>query len=260
MDEAAPHVAGARGSSGRSPHRRGDAGPGRGRAVIAVVVPAHNEEELLPHALSAIGRAARHPALKRQRVVTIVALDGCCDGSADIARRAGALLVRTPGCNVGAARAAGADLALAAGARWLAFTDADSTVAPDWLVSQLALDSDAVCGTIHVRDWGRNAQMLRRQHEAAYRDADDHRHVHGANLGVSARAYRLAGGFQPHASGEDVALIESLQRVGARIAWSARPRVVTSARRQPRAPGGFGERLAQVEKQLAGPALAPAAP
>lgn len=50
--------------------------------------------------------------------------------------------------NVGHARAAGAQELLNQGVRWIACTDADSTVAEDWLVEQLALEADAVCGTV----------------------------------------------------------------------------------------------------------------
>ena len=228
-------------------------------ALIGVVIPAHNEADLLPHGLRAIDVSARHWALRREPVQVIVVLDGCTDGSGDIARRAGARTLAMPGGNVGAARAAGAELALAAGARWLAFTDADSVVAPGWLSAQLALDCDAVCGTIEVSDWGCNSELLRRQHEASYRDADGHRHIHGANLGVSAAAYRRAGGFQPHASSEDVALVRALEAAGVRIAWSARPRVATSSRRNPRAPAGFGALVARVERELCGRRLKGAA-
>ncbi len=224
--------------------------------MIGVVIPAHNEVELLPNALDAVARAAGHPCLQREPVLVVVALDGCTDGSADVARRAGVRTVSTPGGNVGAARAAGATLALAAGARWLAFTDADSQVAPDWLAAQLALDCDAVCGTIEVHDWGPNGERLRRQHADTYRDADGHRHIHGANLGVSAAAYRRAGGFQPHASSEDVALVKALEAAGVRIAWSALPRVATSARRDARAPAGFGALVARIERELSGLPLA----
>ena len=54
--------------------------------------------------------------------------------------------------NVGLARAAGADALLAEGARWLAFTAADTVVSPRWLVEQLNLQVDAVCGSIGVGD------------------------------------------------------------------------------------------------------------
>ena len=61
---------------------------------------------------------------------------------------------------------------------------------------------------------------------------------------------RHAGGFQPLDCSEDVQLVLALQAMGARIAWSARPRVVTSARRHGRVIGGFADALRQ--------ALAPA--
>jgi hypothetical protein len=147
------------------------------------------------------------------------------------------------------ARAAGARFALEAGARWLAFTDADSVVAPDWLSTQLALGCDAVCGTVAVRDWGTYGEPMRLHFQATYNDAEGHRHIHGANLGVSAEAYRRAGGFSSLASSEDVALVDALHRQGASIAWSAAPRVVTSARRCFRAPGGFGETLRRIERE-----------
>ena len=93
---------------------------------------------------------------------------------------------------------------------------------------------------------------MRRHYDATYMDADGHRHIHGANLGVSADAYRRVGGFRPLASSEDVALVEALQNSGASIAWSAAPRVVTSARRNFRAPLGFGATLQRVELESNG--------
>lgn len=77
-------------------------------------------------------------------------------------------------------------------------------------------------------------------------DADGHRHIYGANLGVSADAYQRAGGFKLLASIEDVALVQALQASGASIAWSAAPRVLTSARRSFHAPDGFGATLQRV--------------
>ena len=148
--------------------------------------------------------------------------------------------------NVGAARAAGAAQLLALGARWLAFSDADTRVSPGWLAAQLALDVDVVCGTVAVDDWSPHlddADALRRHFGRSYTDADGHRHIHGANLGVSASAYVRAGGFEPLACSEDVALVAALERSGARFAWSSAPRVVTSARQNARASGGFGDTL-----------------
>jgi glycosyltransferase involved in cell wall biosynthesis len=212
--------------------------------MIGVIVPAHNEEALLAPCLAALIEASRHEDLAGEVVRVVVVLDACDDFSGAIARAYGVQTLTLKARNVGIARATGADLLLAEGARWLAFTDADSRVSPGWLVAQLAQDADAVCGSIAVDDWSSHPHSVREYFRKSYVDADGHRHVHGANLGVSAEAYRRAGGFPPLTCSEDVALVDRLIAIGARIAWSAAPRVITSARAAARARGGFGDTLA----------------
>lgn len=211
--------------------------------MIGVIVPAHNEEALLAPCLAALLQAARHVDLAGEAVRPIVVLDDCDDFSGAIARAYGVETLTLKARNVGIARAAGADLLLADGARWLAFTDADSRVSPGWLVAQLSLDADAVCGSIAVDDWRAHPLSVREYFRKTYVDADGHRHIHGANLGVSADAYRRAGGFPPLTCSEDVALVDRLIATGAHIAWSAAPRVITSGRSASRARGGFGDTL-----------------
>lgn len=180
-------------------------------------------------------------------VEIIVVLDSCSDASESIARQCGATTFSLQARNVGAARALGARHAIELGARWLAFTDADTVVEPGWLAAQLALRSDAVCGTVAVTDWGRYGEPMRAHFAATYTDADGHQHIHGANLGVSTAAYVATGGFLALESSEDVALVDALRSQGASIAWSAAPRVVTSARAAFRAPSGFGATLQRVD-------------
>lgn len=219
--------------------------------MIAVIVPAHNEEAHLAACLQSLALASSWPGLAGEPVFLIVVLDDCRDGSRRIATALGARTVECAARNVGAARAMGAQLALAAGARWLAFTDADSEVAPNWISQQLCQQTDAVCGTVQVRDWSTHGDGVRAQFDAQYQDLDGHRHIHGANMGVTAQAYSDAGGFQPLATGEDVALVKSLQERGLSIAWTAAARVTTSARKQFRAPAGFGATLLQLDGALA---------
>ncbi|MGI4855847.1 MAG: glycosyltransferase [Janthinobacterium lividum] len=214
--------------------------------MIGIVIPAHNEQRCLHDCLQSIQLAARHPGLHGEAVSILVVLDACTDASAAIAASLGVATLAIGARNVGRARAAGADHQLDAGARWLAFTDADTVVSPDWLVAQLGLGAEAVCGTVSVLDWsphGVHLERVRRHFTEHYVDADGHRHIHGANMGVSAPAYRRAGGFPPLALSEDVALVEALMASGASIAWSALPRVMTSARLDARAAGGFGDTL-----------------
>jgi glycosyltransferase involved in cell wall biosynthesis len=222
--------------------------------VIGVVIPAHNEAERIGAALKAVLQAAAHPALHGEKVGVVVVLDSCSDGTEAIAAQYGVARLVLDARNVGAARARGADLFVDAGARWLAFTDADTVVSPDWLVKQLAENADAVCGSVGVHDWiahGPDSRRVQAHFARRYVDADGHRHVHGANLGVAAEAYRRVGGFKPLACSEDVALVEALQAAGARIAWSAGPRVTTSARTDARARGGFGDTLLAMVAVLA---------
>jgi glycosyltransferase involved in cell wall biosynthesis len=212
--------------------------------MIGVLIPVHNEELLLDECLRAVLQAARHPDLAGEVVTVLLVLDSCTDASASIARQYPATVLEVAVRNVGLARAAGARVLLEQGARWIACTDGDSTVAEDWLVEQLALDADAVCGTITPGVWDKNipecAQIRYQQH---YQHREGHRHIHGANLGISAAAYVIAGGFPPLACHEDVHLIRQLELSGARIAWSCRPRVTTSTRLDARAEGGFGDYL-----------------
>ncbi|AKZ63449.1 glycosyl transferase [Herbaspirillum hiltneri N3] len=223
--------------------------------MIGVVIPVHNEEDYLRACLASIQLAVAHPGLPAEEVRVLAVLDACSDGSGDIARGLDVESISIDARNVGLARAAGAAALLQAGARWLAFTDADSVVAPAWLATQLALAAqdaaDAVCGTIAVDDWsvhGERAPFLLRHFQATYFDQDQHRHIHGANLGVSATAYRLAGGFAALTCGEDVALVQALLACGARISWSAAPRVTTSSRISSHARGGFGDTLSAVAR------------
>jgi glycosyltransferase involved in cell wall biosynthesis len=223
--------------------------------MLGIVIPAHNEQDVIQQCLVAAQHAALHPELAGEHVAVIVVLDECDDKTGLIAATHGAVTLNVCARNVGLARSVGAEAALAMGARWLAFTDADTVVSPGWLAAQLALDVDVVCGTVGVDDWtshGVHAELLCEHFAQTYNDLDNHRHVHGANLGVSAAAYRSVGGFLHLPCSEDVALVTALQAQGARIAWSARPRVTTSARKKARAPGGFADALINaVEQRLA---------
>lgn len=113
--------------------------------MIGVVIPVHNEAVLLGDCLQAVRQAALDPLLDAEPVEIVVALDACTDRSAAIAIRHEAQIVPLNARCVGAARALGASLALDYGARWVAFTDADTIVPPNWLSAQLGLYADATC-------------------------------------------------------------------------------------------------------------------
>lgn len=106
-----------------------------------------------------------------------------------------------------------------------------------------------MCGVITVDKWAGHSIAVQQDFTRTYRDRDGHRHIHGANLGVSAAAYVAVGGFRPLASNEDVALVEALVAAKATVAWSAATRVVTNARLDFRAPQGFVATLRAVSLQ-----------
>ncbi len=219
-------------------------------AAIAVVIPARDEEELLPACLDSVDRAVRvlgaeHPEI-RTRV--FVVLDACRDRSAQVvAERPTVRPVITQARNVGVARALGvteaADWAAASDAEplWLASTDGDSVVPDHWLLAQVRMARDGVdlvVGTVRPRpaDLTREELALWRERHSA---ADGHTHIHGANLGFSWTSYESVGGFAPIATHEDVELVTAMRRAGIRWIASGEIPVTTSGRRAARAPHGF---------------------
>jgi glycosyltransferase involved in cell wall biosynthesis len=221
---------------------------------VGVVVPARDEQELLPACLASLAVAAGRLSIPTR---IVVALDRCTDGSAEVVAgcRAGGLPVRSvpvPRPGVGAARAAGMQALLADGRAdrwWLATTDADSQVPADWLVRQLAhvrRGAEVVVGTVRVADWSAQPAGVPERFAAAYRPQPGHRHRHGANLAFSSARYCAAGGFAELAQDEDVALITRLEAIGSAVVWAADLPVTTSARRTGRASGGFASYLAEL--------------
>ena len=217
--------------------------------VVGVVVPAHDEQDLLPACLASLRRAARHPALRDVEVHLVPVLDACSDDSGAVAP--GALEVQAR--NVGVARAAGFAEVLGReagrpyGQLWLATTDADTTVPPDWLAVQLHLaarGAEVVAGTVRVEDWSQQPAAVARRFTGTYgTPGQGHLHVHGANLGLCAAAYVEAGGVPPLALAEDQALVDDLRRRAKRLVATGRIPVTTSGRRESRTVGGFADHL-----------------
>jgi glycosyltransferase involved in cell wall biosynthesis len=253
--------------------------------AAGVVVPAHNEEELLPACLAALRKAAGAAGVP---VRLLVVADACTDATAAVAAAAGAEVIRIRARNVGAARAAGmarllraeatdpaatglATTGLAAtglattglAATWLATTDADTVVPPGWLRRQLGYAGqgwDVVLGTVTVTDWAGHPPHTPAVFEARYAfGAGPHPHVHGANLGIRASAYLAAGGFRPLRTAEDHALLAAASEAGCQVLQAADITVETSARRQARAPRGFSHALRALARKSGPGDASPAA-
>ncbi|OBB60124.1 glycosyl transferase [Mycobacterium sp. 852013-51886_SCH5428379] len=225
-------------------------------AQVAVVVPAHNEVEALPRTLRALGTAVLCSPVP---TLIVVVLDSCTDGSERLIGQFGPEVhfVSVDAGNVGAARAAGFDHArsvcadVPAEQTWYATTDADTTVNANWVLRMIDAEVDMVLGTVRVTDWRRYpADVVRRYLRAYYSrfTRTGHGHIHGANMGFRADAYWRMGGFRALASGEDVDLVRRFETAGMRIRRDPELSVATSARRDARAPGGFGAHLRKLSE------------
>jgi glycosyltransferase involved in cell wall biosynthesis len=217
-------------------------------SAVGVVVPAHDEEALLPDCLDALEVAMKRVAAP---AIAVVVLDDCHDRSAAVvAGRRHFQTLSMKARNVGRARAAGFEMLLGWGCAippdelWLATTDADSTVPENWLEVQLRHADqgfEAVLGTVKVVDWTDRPEVVAKRFVARYDTREDHAQVHGANLGMTAAAYLAAGGMRPLELAEDRALAVSLAQ--RRVLRTARIPVTTSSRVSARVRGGFATYL-----------------
>lgn len=222
---------------------------------ICVLVPARNEEELLPRCLDSISAAC---AVLPSKVTfdVIVGVDSSSDRTCEIAERMLAgrgTVVTTEARAVGRVRSLAADAALQRVAGplqryWLANTDADCCVPQNWLLDQLNAASEgveAIAGTVNVDSFCEHrpgVDSIFRRKYLIHQDGS-HPHVHGANLGVRADAYIKAGGWSHLETGEDHDLWNRLAKTGARTLSSSAITVLTSGRRIGRAPNGFAGTL-----------------
>lgn len=216
------------------------------RAVL-VVIPTHDEEELLHSCLSAMSVAVAGAADRGIRCLVQVVLDDCTDGSAAIAAAYPFAVTVIAAGMVGIARSAGIEAGLEqledlpASRVWIANTDADSQVPANWITAQVeAADAgaDVVLGTVRP-DFADVGPAYRRNWLRTHPAGVANGNTHGANLGVRASAYRAAGGFAPVVEHEDVMLVDECRRIGAVIQASAGAEVLTSGRTIGRTPGGY---------------------
>lgn len=233
--------------------------------AVAVVIPVHDEEELLADCLRSVVTAARRARAHGVETSVHVVLDACTDASARIAAGFPVGIHVTDARRVGFARQAGVDAALARHggiARdrlWIAHTDGDSAVPANWLVDQLdraAEGADVYVGTVRprMRDLGaRHREAWVRTHPPGPPNG----HVHGANLGTRASTLVQSGGFADVVEHEDVEVVASARAAGARVVASGDACVVTSGRLVGRTPGGYASYLRDQLLPLAGSPVAP---
>lgn len=183
---------------------------------VSVVLPAFNEEKLLPAALAAVREAASAFTARGWEWECVVCDNNSTDGTAAVARAGGAKVVFEPVNQIGRARDAGARVATG---EWLVFIDADSTPSAalfasiaERIASGRALGGGStvelepgtplyarfVCGLWNL--WSRLAGWAA-----------------GSCVWVEAEAFRAAGGFgTEYYAGEEVFLSRRLKTLARR--------------------------------------------
>lgn len=200
--------------AGESPARR-----------VSFVLPAWNEELLLPKALRAIHRAAREAGLSYQ---VLVADDRSTDRTAEVARAEGAEVVSCDHRQIAATRNTGAR---AADGELLIFVDADTEVTPEAVRGAVdAIEGGATYGGADIT-WDGTiplwTRVMLRTTLLVYR-LD--KLASGAFFFCTREAFERAGGFDESLfAAEEYYLAKKLKKIG-RHAWIKQP-VLTSGRK-----------------------------
>lgn len=240
-----------------------------------VVVPARDEQDLIASALRSL---AAQTAIEPCEYEVLLVLDNCTDATEERARQIAdehpllrLHLLDGPGLGSGHARRIGMDTAcerligLGRPKGLVASTDADTTVAPDWLSVQLdavGRGARAIGGRIEL-DRGSlseaairwHAERGRARHHKLLTDPDrlgttEHWQFSGASLALTAEAYARVGGLEPRAALEDEGLEQVLRKEGIPIDRLLSVRATTSSRLEGRASQGLAHDLAAASSRL----------
>lgn len=224
--------------------------------AVGVVVPARNEESSITPCVESIVQALNASEGLTGAWVVVVA-DSCSDRTVKRARTAlgsrGAVL-ECAAQSPGSARRIGAQAILdrfsshPSNRLWIANTDADSSVSPDWLTYQITLAAQGYCavaGIVRVDSIANLDPRKVRELMGDYLVNPDgsHPHVHGANLGIRGDTYIDVGGWKTVALAEDHCLWRRVKARNWSAISSAASVVTTSGRLSGRAIGGFADRL-----------------
>jgi glycosyltransferase involved in cell wall biosynthesis len=187
----------------------------RHRPSISFIVPVRNGRRTLARCLRSIA-ANDYP---RDRVEIIVADNGSTDGSRDLGRAAGAIVLDLPNLSPAELRNRAAGVA---SGRVLAFVDADHEIASDWITSALDALSGQSVGAAGAQyhppspaTWVQRGYDALRGHVTGRRDVE---WIGSGNLAVWKSVFERIGGFEPAlVTCEDVDFCRRLRATGFRI-------------------------------------------
>jgi len=221
---------------------------------IGVVIPARNEEATIEDCIGSV-LVAGDSHRRRGALWVVVVADSCSDRTASLALRAigdCGQVIETRVRSAGAARRLGAAAVIERfrhvdpGSLWLANTDADTCVCPDWIDVHLRFADQGmtgVAGIVRLAPGGTPEAHEAFRHSYPIRADGTHAHVHGANIALRGDAYLDVGGWTDRPLSEDHCLWRRLRRRGWPVSSAASSVVITSARLQGRASGGFADTL-----------------
>jgi len=190
--------------------------------IVSLIVPAYNAADSLPACLAAL----KNQTWPEGHGEIIVVDDGSGDATADIATKAGAVVIHIPHGGPAAARNAGV---AAARGEIILFTDADCEPSPEWVERMTGPFRDpevvGAKGTYRTRQHSLLARLVQREYEIRYQRMARLPYIDF--IDTYSAAYRRSvfneyGGFDvayPIPSAEDVDLAFRIARDGHRLVF-----------------------------------------
>jgi glycosyltransferase involved in cell wall biosynthesis len=184
---------------------------------LSVIIPAFNEEKLLPGCLAHLAAALQAHASPAWSAEVIVCDNNSTDRTSQIARAAGAQVVFEPINQISRARNAGARVA---SGDWLLFIDADSHLHPDTLANLLRrIESGRCAGGGCVVGLDEAPRVAHAFVGVWNLLSQARRWAAGSFVFCRAEAFREVGGFSTDLyAAEEIAFSEALKR------WARRRR------------------------------------
>jgi glycosyltransferase involved in cell wall biosynthesis len=223
---------------------------------FCIIIPAKNEEELLPRCLQSL-KSAINELPNYCTYDMVLAVDSSIDRTFEIGEKfilPNGMVINISEGTVGKARLLATEVALKRYRGnlehcWLANTDADCEIPSNWLTYQLnhaMQGTQALAGIVSVDNFKDHKEHVAQRFVETYiLNADGtHPHIHGANLGMRADAYIDAGGWNCLKTAEDHDLWNRLRLSNISMKSDSKLCVITSGRRIGRAPNGFADALA----------------